>query len=293
MVIEFTPRHRSASSPEQSRRLLWWSHARAPLCVFAVLATLLSISWIDVTIARSLFFDPLAGQWIGANNWWVNVFMHTGGRWAIRLLVLTSTCFWIAGSIDASLSALRRPAAYFTLSVVFSIGSVGLLKTLTNIDCPWDLDLFGGHFPFVHLFGDRPDALRQAHCFPAAHASSGYALMALYFVFRERSRVLARCGLLLGAGIGLIFGFAQQSRGAHFMSHDLWSAMIAWMIALTVYTYAFGARLWSGTLQRAESRRAAEFEALSRLGLQPTFVNSARDSSALHTEALGRRAADR
>jgi membrane-associated PAP2 superfamily phosphatase len=226
------------------KKMLWWKHARAPLVAFAVIATFLSFSTTDVTIARALFFDSHGGQWIGASNWWVNDFVHTGGRWAVRVLVLASTCLWIAGSVDASLSAMRRAAAYFTLSVVLSVGIVGLLKTLTNVDCPWDLNLFGGQYPCVHLFGHRPAALRQAQCFPAAHASSGYALMASYFVFRERSSMYAKCGLLFGIGTGLVFGLAQQSRGAHFISHDVWSAMITWLVALTVYTFGFSARLW-------------------------------------------------
>jgi membrane-associated PAP2 superfamily phosphatase len=43
---------------------------------------------------------------------------------------------------------------------------------ITNVDCPWDLRSFGGRFPHVHLFAATPAGLRQAYCFPAAHASS-------------------------------------------------------------------------------------------------------------------------
>ena len=42
-----------------------------------------------------------------------------------------------------------------------------------------------------------------------------------------------RCSLT-----GLMFGIAQQSRGAHFVSHDLWSAFLVWMITLSVYAFA-------------------------------------------------------
>lgn len=223
---------------------LWWDHARAPLCIFVLLATVLSFTWTDAVVARALFFDSAHGRWIGADNWWVNEFLHTGGRWLVRLLVVASMCTWIASGIDASLERLRRPAAYFTVSVILSVGIVGFLKTVTNVDCPWDLDLFGGQYPFIHLFAKRPDALRHGHCFPAAHASSGYALLALYFVFRERSGMFARVGLALGVGTGLLFGLAQQSRGAHFISHDLWSATITWLVVLTLYTVGFKAQLW-------------------------------------------------
>ena len=217
----------------------------------------LSFTWTDVAIARTFFFDTTQGKWIGASDWWVNVFLHTGGRWAIRALVLTSICLWIASANETSLRNMRRPAAYFTVSVVLSVGIIGLLKMLTNVDCPWDLHLFGGKYPFVHLFADRPDSLRPGHCFPAAHASSGFALMALYFVFRERSSMLAKWGLLLGVAAGLVFGVAQQSRGAHFLSHDVWSAFITWLVALTTYTVGFKARLWNVSRSAAPSELKA------------------------------------
>jgi membrane-associated PAP2 superfamily phosphatase len=136
------------------------------------------------------------------------------------------------------------------LAVVLTVGITGFLKTITNVDCPWDLTVFGGRYPYVPLFGDRPDELRPGRCFPAAHAGSGYALMALYFVFRDRSRRLAYLGLSAGLLVGLVFGLAQQSRGAHFVSHDVWSAMLAWFIALTVYALLFRCQLWTVTRTR-------------------------------------------
>ncbi|HKU14701.1 MAG TPA: phosphatase PAP2 family protein [Steroidobacteraceae bacterium] len=223
---------------------LWWSHLNAPLAVFIVLATLFATTPLDVNIARTVFFDSAHSQWVGAESWAINDLLHTGGRWAIRVLVAIALATWIASYFHAGMRALRRPAAFLTIAAVLSVGVVGLLKTVTNVDCPWDLVPFGGRFPFVELFADRPDALRAGHCFPAAHASSGYALLALYFVFRERRPALARLGLALGLLAGLTFGIAQQARGAHFVSHDVWSAFIVWTITLSVYAFGFRARLW-------------------------------------------------
>lgn len=232
-------------------------HARTPLCIFVLLATVLSLTPMDVAIARALFFDSAHDHWIGSDSWWVNTVLHTGGRRIIGLIVVASLCTWIAAIVDPILTELRRPAAYLTLSVVLSVSIVGWLKSVTNVDCPWDLVLFGGRYPFVPLFADRPDMLRLAHCFPAAHASAGYSLMALYFVFLERSRRFARFGLMLGLGTGLLFGFAQQSRGAHFVSHDLWSATIAWLVALTLYACVFQGRVWDAKISGSTATRIA------------------------------------
>lgn len=227
------------------QRHLWWSHTRVPLALFVLAANVLAFTPTDVVIAQSFFFDGAQGRWLGAGNWWIEAVIHTGGRWAIRVVVLAAIASWIGSYIDPVLRALRRPAAYFSVSVVLSVSIVGLLKFLTHVDCPWDLTTFGGHYPFVHLFAHRPAGFHTGQCFPAAHASAGYALMALYFVFRERSAARARQGLLFGIGTGLVFGLAQQARGAHFVSHDVWSAFITWIVALTIYAVVFKARLWT------------------------------------------------
>jgi membrane-associated PAP2 superfamily phosphatase len=221
----------------------WWSHLQRPLAIFVVAATVFAVTPLDEHIARAVFFDSHA-QWIGGHAWLTNGLLHTGGRWAIRALVALVVAFWIATYVERDWQPLRRPAAFFAVATILSIAVVGLLKTWTNVDCPWDLAPFGGRFPYIELFSDRPDALRPGRCFPAAHASSGYALLALYFVFRERHELMARLGLWLGVLTGLAFGLAQQARGAHFLSHDLWSAFLVWMVTLSVYAFAFRARLW-------------------------------------------------
>lgn len=233
----------------------YWRHLRVPLLLFVLAAAVLASSTLDISIAHQLFFDETSSQWLGRSSWWTNDLLHRNGTWLIRSIAAVALLLWVASWARPQLQKLRKPTLYFFLSMALSVGLVGLLKTLTNIDCPRDLTEFGGAFPYVHLFEHRPEALRHARCFPAAHASSGYALLALYFVFRERSRLAARLGLAAGLGMGLVFGFAQQSRGAHFISHDVWSAMIVWTVALSLYTFAFKARLWESNEVSAAARR--------------------------------------
>jgi membrane-associated PAP2 superfamily phosphatase len=222
----------------------WWSHFHAQLAAFALLATVFAVTPLDVTIARVVFFDSTSAQWIGGHSWLTNELLHTGGRWTIRAMLALGLACWIATYVERDWRALRRPTAFFAIATLLSIGTVGWLKTLTNVDCPWDLAPFGGRFPYVELFAHRPDALRIGRCFPAAHASSGYSLLALYFVFRERHALLAKLGLGVGLLAGLAFGLAQQARGAHFVSHDLWSLFLVWTITLSIYAFAFRARLF-------------------------------------------------
>jgi membrane-associated PAP2 superfamily phosphatase len=225
-----------------------------PLTAFLVAATLLAVTDIDIAFARGLFFDASQHAWRGADSRIANDLLHTGGRWLIRGIVAMSLLVWL-GTFAGIAPTWRRAAGFFALSAVLTVGLTGWLKTVTNVDCPWDLTLFGGQYPYVPLFADRPDDLRYGRCFPAAHASSGYVLLALYFAFRESSTQLARAGLGAGLIVGLVFGLAQQSRGAHFLSHDVWSAMIAWVVPLTVYAWVFRARLRDPLWSRPEPRR--------------------------------------
>ena len=235
-----------------SNLMFYWRHLRTPLVVFVLIAPLLAGSTLDLNIAHALFFDESRSRWIGATSWWTNELIHRDGAWLMRSIATLALALWIATWLRPQWRALRRPSLYFFVSVVLSVGVVGLLKTLTNVDCPRDLSEFGGSFPFIHLFEPRPEGLRHARCFPAAHASSGYALLALYFVLRERSRRAALFGLASGLGLGLVFGIAQQARGAHFISHDVWSAMIVWTVSLSLYTFVFQARLWNAPLHRPQ-----------------------------------------
>lgn len=240
--------------PDADALSYWWRMIRWPLVFGLVIAIAISAVDGDEAAARWLFFDTATLQWRGSQLWLANGLIHSGGGWLVRCVALLCAALWAATFVFERCMHWRRPAGYFLLATLASVGIIGLLKHLTNVDCPWDLMDFGGRFPHVGLFADRPDTLRAAHCFPAAHAGSGYALMALYFLGIERSTRWARAGLAVGIATGAVFGVAQQARGAHFLSHDLTSALIAWSCALTAYCL-LGCRLWNGADSRSSVRR--------------------------------------
>ena len=106
---------------------------------------------------------------------------------------------------------------------------MSLLKGISVTSCPWDLQAFGGVARYVShwsLLGDGG----AGHCFPAGHAASGFAFVSGYFAFRKHDQVLARRWLTAALAAGFALGIAQQLRGAHFMSHTLWTAWICWTL---------------------------------------------------------------
>lgn len=222
------------------------SHAYLPALAFIAVAWAGAFTDFDVEIARTWAFDAGAGRFIGAGpgEWWAKDLIHSAGGTAIRILGAALVLFWIASLRRASLARWRRAAGYAVVAAATGAALVGVLKNTTNVDCPRSLELFGGTRPYVHLFADRPDDLPRALCFPGGHSSSGFALFALYFAFRERNRALAIASLALALSVGVLFAFGQEARGAHFLSHDAWSAAIVWFACLAVYTRVYKGRLW-------------------------------------------------
>lgn len=122
------------------------------------------------------------------------------------------------------------------LSIAGGALAITVLKRLNHTSCPWDLAEFGGvaHHVSHWLWGVRDGG--AGHCFPAGHASTAFAYLAGWFVLR-RSAPRAAGRWLLGALLaGMVLGLAQQMRGAHYMSHTLWTAWICWAWGLALET---------------------------------------------------------
>jgi len=57
---------------------------------------------------------------------------------------------------------------------------------------------------------------------------------------------VARRWLAAALAAGLVLGVAQQLRGAHFMSHTLWSAWLCWVVAWGIDAGWAPASRWLG-----------------------------------------------
>jgi membrane-associated PAP2 superfamily phosphatase len=223
----------------ESSAIFWRRHAWWPLLAFAVGFGVLEVFSLDRAIAKDWYFNVHTAHWLGAGSgdWWARGVLHTGGRWVIRGICAAALSLWALSFASAPLRPWRRSAGYIVLSMLLAILIVGGLKTVTNVDCPWNLSGFGGHNPYFALFADRPDVLKRAQCFPGAHAASGFALFCFYFAFRDDSRRLARWMLAAAIAVGIAFSIGQEARGAHFLSHDFTSAAIVWFVQLGLYAW--------------------------------------------------------
>lgn len=112
---------------------------------------------------------------------------------------------------------------------------VNFLKWYTDIPCPRDIMEFGGDAPYVTILMHYPAWFlhdTSLRCYPAGHASGGFALMALYFV--SNNPVWRKRGLMFGISIGWVIGIYKMVIGDHFLSHTIVSMFIAWLVACAI-----------------------------------------------------------
>lgn len=177
------------------------------------------------------------GKWVLNDHWITNNLIHKGGKYLSTLAIAVSILLYIFLLISSNEKYVkwRKPLIYLILASLTSATLVSLLKVVTNMDCPWNLIQFGGNRPFVGLLEMRPREMGNGKCFPAGHASSGYAWVSLYFFFKMTISKYRWIGLCCGIFAGLIFGISQQLRGAHFVSHDIATLSVCWITALLFY----------------------------------------------------------
>ncbi len=154
--------------------------------------------------------------------------MHEGGRTLVACLYTLLLATYLASFFVRRLASRRRQLLYTLLAALLAIGAVSIFKRFTTLPCPHSLEGFGGSGRWVEFWQLFEPGLPRAECFPAGHASAGYAWLCLAFLYPWRSRGFW-LALLPGSLLGLGFGIAQQLRGAHFLSHDLMTIALCWL----------------------------------------------------------------
>lgn len=232
MKLHSAPALPQAASPRRSTIAApLATHLCLPLALLLVVNAWLAAGGGDTWLADQLYHLE-GGHWALKDAWTTSFLSHHVGKWL-------STLAGVAGAL-ATFRAWqlhhpwRWPLLTLILSVALSTGLVSLFKHLTHMDCPWDLTRYGGSHPYFGLFQPR-HGVPASGCFPAGHASAGYAWVALYFFALAVRPAWRWPALAIGLGAGLFFGVSQQLRGAHFLSHDLWSLAVCWSVALALF----------------------------------------------------------
>jgi len=222
---------RRRSWPPEKR--FWVTHLVLPLVAAVTLLSLLEQTSVDLWLADK-WFALEGGHWAWRDHWLAYDVIHHHGK---QLLIASGLLLLALIALSYRLAGLRRwrlPMTYLLTSMAVLPSLIASSKRFSPVPCPWDLTRYGGDAVYQHNFEYTFGLAESGHCFPAGHASGGFALLAIYFAAYLYARRPALF-LLPGLVVGFVFAFGQQARGAHFLSHDLWTLSLCWFGALGLF----------------------------------------------------------
>ena len=194
---------------------------------------LFEVGQLDLVIADWVYaFEGQAWQY--KKSFFFNTVMHDWVRIGFNMFAVS---LLLKLSYDCFFSNIRQRGAtlYLSLCIISTTATVAILKKMTHVGCPWHYTRYGGDYTYTPIFNALAPSETDLVCFPAGHASGGYALIALYFYCLLVSPEYRWLGLSFGLLFGFSLDLAQQFRGAHFASHGLWTLLFAWTIAHGLY----------------------------------------------------------
>jgi membrane-associated PAP2 superfamily phosphatase len=216
------------------RRFLLWQTLWLLIAALA-LGAVFGNGSIDLATSR-WFFDGATRSFPLTNHALLKGVLHDGARTASALTALVLAALTATGwatPLAGRLHAYRRELLFAVGAAVAAAAAVAALKHFSGHACPWDLAAFGGTAPYHPLL--HPGAAPAVRgCFPAAHPLVGYAWLAAGFPLYAFARRRARQWWCAAAVLGTSFGAVQVARGAHFVSHVLWSAWAVWAVSLAL-----------------------------------------------------------
>jgi membrane-associated PAP2 superfamily phosphatase len=248
----------------QPSRTFWAWHLWAALLAASVALIFMENSNLDLWMADQ-WYALQGGQWAWRSHWVSYELIHHYGKQLIIGIGLTALVLIVLSYIRPGLRNWRAPMSYLLTTMAVVPTLIATFKKFSPVDCPWSLLRYGGDLPYVRTFEHSFGLTDVGRCFPAGHASGGFILLAMYFAALPFVKHPARY-LLPGVIVGWIFALGQQSRGAHFLSHDLWTLSVCWFGALGMFLL-FRPSRWPGP---THSTSPAD-HAITNIKAEPTF----------------------
>jgi len=217
-----------------TKQQFWLTHFALPLLLTAGLYAWAQFSDFDLQLSH-LLFSAGGGQFI--DNWFLTDVMHEGVRKVGYTLAYSLLLAMLASLFWPRLKPARMTLIFVVLSITLGSTLVVHLKHVTNVYCPYDLIIFGGDKPLHSPFdtSNWNPVKEGGKCWPGGHSSYGFSMWAFYFVAREYRRTLAVPALIAIFVYGNILGTVRVIQGAHFLSHQWWTASLCWFITVFFY----------------------------------------------------------
>ncbi len=203
--------------------------------ILIVAVLFFGLSGTDVWV-QNHFYNSLTHQWIvDTSNAVLKFIFYDGIK---RLLIVIAVLFLIvliAGWKKEWMRSYRRGFLIVVLSSIAVPLIVGSLKAVTNMPCPKNLDIFEGAYPHTCVwekYTSKDCHLEKQKCWPAGHASGGFALLSLIFLFHSRKNKIIAASIAMS--IGWSMGSYKMLIGDHFLSHTTITMILAWLLILLI-----------------------------------------------------------
>jgi len=207
------------------------------ITLIVLILTILIFGLTDIDfILQDNFYEQNTKSWILDRDLQPYKFIFYDGIKKVLILValsfLISLVFFRKNPI---IKNYKKGIIVVVLSSILVPLTVGGLKKATNMPCPKNEINYGGVYPSITVWESYPKTFKTCNktcCFPAGHASGGFALLSLFFLFkRRRNKILAVVGALT---VGWSMGLYKMLIGDHFLSHTIITMLLAWLIVLLI-----------------------------------------------------------
>lgn len=211
------------------------------ITIFLLAAVFLLFEYSNLDIAvQDFFYDKTAASWILVykKNSLLDILFYTGIKVAIiifGLAILFSYIYSFKNSPKGLILKEYRKGLFIVWSALIIIPlTIGTLKATTNTPCPCHTKHYGGKYPYIKVLESMPKEItKKFKCFPAGHASGGFALLSLFFLFKTKKN--KHRAIFAALIIGWSMGLYKMLIGDHYLSHTVITMLASWLIILILY----------------------------------------------------------
>nr|WP_206171472.1 phosphatase PAP2 family protein [Thiorhodococcus mannitoliphagus] len=203
--------------------------------MLAVVGTLpFWLSDLDIQAAAAFYHPNSEDAWPESRQplW---LFFYQAAPLLIGLLAIGSLAVLGAGSLWPRFRRVRIHAVFLLATAVLGPGLIvnAVLKDHWGRPRPHQTLEFGGTQAYLPplMVGESG----KGKSFPCGHSSAGFMLGAFFLIWLRRRPVLAYLALLGSIALGILLGIGRMTAGDHFLSDVIWSAVIVYGLALTLY----------------------------------------------------------
>jgi membrane-associated PAP2 superfamily phosphatase len=211
-------------------------HIVVTLGALAACLLVFELTPADVWLQEALYDESTHSWLLSGARPLVRFVFYDGPKGVLILFAASLALALLLHRRIPALASHRSGMRIVLVSLLLVPASVATLKQTNTIGCPNDLALFGGQVAYAGMvrgfFANGLAPVAHRRCFPAAHASGGFALLSLCFLFKQRRHRARAVCLALAAGWAM--GGYKMLIGDHFLSHTIIAMLLAWLIVNAV-----------------------------------------------------------